>query len=77
MTRSEFLKDRIARCEANLAKPNVMYPNGRMSHDVEREDLARTQSELMDMAIDGYYDANGKFAFYADDPRAEQVEVAS
>lgn len=76
MTRSEFLKDRIANAERNLAKPNVRYQNGRMSHDVEREVLGEAQDELFDMQIDGYYNANGSFAGYADEPRFAHLQEA-
>lgn len=69
MTRSEFLRDRIANCHRNLAKPNVRYPNGRMSHDVEREVLGEAQDELCDMMIDGEFYADGRFARFADEPR--------
>lgn len=39
MTRSEFLRASIEQCRRNLAKENVRYPNGRMSHEVEAEHL--------------------------------------
>jgi hypothetical protein len=64
MTRSEFLKTTIECCKNNLAKPNIMYNNGRMSHDVEREELARATEQLYDMQIDGNFDAYGKFVSY-------------
>jgi hypothetical protein len=65
MTHSEFLIDRIANCKRNLAKPNIRYENGRMSHDVEREVLAETQSELWDYQIsNGRFYADGRLAGY-------------
>ncbi len=67
MTRSEFLIDAIANCERCLAAPEVRYPNGRMSHEVNAEYLAKCESELADMRIDGLYDANGRFVAYADE----------
>lgn len=67
MGRSAFLQDRIANAKRNLALPNELYPNGRMSHDVEREVLARSESELRDLMLDGYFDANGSFACFADE----------
>lgn len=67
MNRAEFLEDRIANCERNLDKPNVRYPNGRMSHDVERDALNEATAELLDMRLDGFYRADGSFAAYAEE----------
>ena len=63
MTRSEFLLETIANCKRCLAAPDVRYPNGRMSHDVNREVLDRTMQEYDDYVIDnGRWHANGSFA---------------
>jgi len=67
MTHSEYLKSCIENAKVNLAKPNVRYPNGRMSHDVEREVALNAASELADMQIDGFYNAQGQFVAYADE----------
>jgi len=63
--RHEVIADQIANCRRNLSKPNVIYPNGRQSHDVENEYLGRLLSELADMKIDGWFDANGRFVAHA------------
>lgn len=63
---SKYLQDCIRGARANLAKPNIRYPNGRMSHDVEREHLAQCEFELADLAIDcGLFDAHGRLVDYA------------
>lgn len=67
MGRSAFLKDRIANAKRNLALPNEPYANGRMSHDVEREVLAESESELRDLMLDGYFDASGSFVGFSDE----------
>jgi hypothetical protein len=64
MKRHEFLQDRIDNAKRNLAKSNIRYPNGRMSHDVEREVMAEAQEELWDLQLDGYFYADGRFAGY-------------
>lgn len=67
MTRSQFLLETIARCKANLAKPNVRYPNGRMSHDVEAEHLDRVTEEYEDYALEfGQFNAYGKLVSFAE-----------
>ena len=65
MTRSEFLTTCINNCNANLAKSNIVYPNGRMSHDVEREALETYTNELHDLCLTGLWHANGTFADFA------------
>jgi hypothetical protein len=67
MKQSEFLITSINCCKANLAKPNVRYPNGRMSHDVEAEHLDDLTNQLEDYKLDyGTWDAWGKFAGFDD-----------
>ena len=59
MTKSEFYIETIKICERNLSKPNVRYPNGRMSHDVERKHLAEMVHEFEDYKLErGLFDAN-------------------
>jgi len=70
MTRAEFLKDRIANCRRNLLLPNRAYPNGRMSHEVEREALGKAESDLFDLMLDGEFYADGSFARFADEVSA-------
>jgi hypothetical protein len=71
MKQSEFLITSIQNCEANLAKPNVRYPNGRMSHDVEAEHREQLVEQWHDYCIDkGLYDAYGnRVGFEGEDGR--------
>jgi hypothetical protein len=57
-----FLESLIANAKRNLAKPNVRYQNGRMSHDVERETLNGATEDLHDLMLSGYFTAEGRFA---------------
>lgn len=57
----------IANCRANLAKPNEVYPNGRWSHDVERETLGYAMERQWELRLAGYFRADGSFAGYADE----------
>ena len=60
MKQSEFLITSIQNCEANLRGPNVRYPNGRMSHDVNAEYRLKLIEEWQDYCLDkGLYDAYG------------------
>jgi uncharacterized protein YqiB (DUF1249 family) len=65
--RAEYLLSMIANCKANLDKPNVRYPNGRMSHDVESEYLDQLQAEWFDHVIEhGLFDLQGHLVAFAD-----------
>ena len=55
MTQIEFLKQNIANARRVLALPSERYPNGRMSHDVMTECLARWVEELEDARLDNGY----------------------
>lgn len=48
MTQLQFWQDRKANALRNLAKPAVIYPNGRNSHDVENEVLEEAEGKLID-----------------------------
>ena len=52
MTQIEYLKACIANARRVLALPSERYPNGRMSHDVMRENLAKWSEELDDARLD-------------------------
>lgn len=67
MTRSEYLKACIANAKRVLAEPNERYPNGRMSHDHMRDQLAEYEGKLQDYALEhGRWFADGRFAGYAE-----------
>ncbi len=67
MTHSEFLRDQITVCKRNLDRPNVRYPNGRMSHEVEAEHLGKLEDELFDYTLDnGLFNADGQLVAFAE-----------
>ena len=47
-SQSEFLLECIAQCEEILKKPEVIYPNGRNSHEAAYEEIDRCEDELID-----------------------------
>jgi hypothetical protein len=68
MTKAEFYRTSIANCERNLAGPNVRYPNGRMSHEVNAEYLDRMVTECEDYKLEsGLFNCDGKLVAFADE----------
>lgn len=60
----ESVEEQIMNCRRNLANMNVRWPNGRMSHDVEREYLDKLASDLHTHRLNGRFYADGRFAGY-------------
>lgn len=58
------VEEQILNCQANLKKPNVRYPNGRMSHEVETEYMNMLIEDLDEHRLNGRYYADGRFAGY-------------
>lgn len=58
------VEEQIRNCMANLKKPNVKYPNGRMSHDVEAEYLDKLMDDFYEHRLYGAFYADGSFAHY-------------
>lgn len=63
MKQSEYLLRTIEVAKRNLMGPNVVYPNGRLSHDVNAEVLNKATDELEDLRLSkGRWYADGTFA---------------
>lgn len=64
-----YYKSCLVNARAKLAEPNVRYPNGRMSHDLQMQVATECEEILDDMALDGRYtvtEQGMRFHSYAD-----------
>ena len=63
---AEYLRNAIQNARSNLEAPAKTYPNGRNSHDVEREVLHAATEALEDFVLaHGQFDAHGRPAGFA------------
>ena len=61
MKRSEFILHNIEWAKGILAEPCKIFPNGKKSHDVARQELIRREEEWDDYCLNyGLFNANGK-----------------
>lgn len=66
MTKEQFFRESIANCKRILAEPNVRYPNGKMSHDVNADYLEKLTEEFDDYCLEyGQFNAYGKLVSFA------------
>ena len=64
MSKYEFLKGQIEWAKGILAKPDVLFVNGRHSHDAAREVLIDSEDKLEDLVLEkGRFNINGQLVY--------------